>query len=390
MLEAIAVDNVYDYLKAQESAALNGEVTSNELYKRDVRLKSIEQYAFQEAARAGIKARLAEIEKSISANARDLDAIYDFNPLLIKGKVIPPVITEASDIYNLEDSTTIRTSDRIYQIKIQARFSSIAPTWRAYMQFPFESKAYPSEVYVSKALMPENETEKSVWLAATVKGWDSGVEQANTMLENNFKRLNRDYVGMVRFHEFVIQGKLTMPIISEYDLDNSNTGNTMVLNEQMLKLTRLPQFENKWIRNPNSNGFPNRGTQLSSEEVQITPPITVDKQNATVRDIQLKTVPSEVLPKKRLQEENKVVDKEIAGNTIKADYMVNPPYNVTGYTVNNAGINPVVIKPAPIPEPEPVLERRVIATEDLASSDSKFVTLKETRIINGLVRVVGE
>mgnify|MGYP001182828187 CR=1 FL=1 len=138
--------------------------------------------------------------------------LTDFGPLLIKGKVIPPVITEATDIYNLEDSTTIRTSDRIYQIKNQARFSSIAPTWRAYMQFPFENKAYSSEVYVSKALMPENETERATWLAATVKGWDSGVEQANTMLENNLKRLNRDYIGMVRFHEFVIEGiKTTIP-----------------------------------------------------------------------------------------------------------------------------------------------------------------------------------
>ena len=383
MFETMAADNVYDYLQAQEEAALNGEITQNELFKKNARMQALEQYAFQAAVRAGIKARLSEIEKHISNHSRDLDAIYDFNPLLIKGKVIPPVITEATDIYNLENSTTIRTSDRIYQIKNQARFSSIAPNWRAYMQLPMESKAYSSDIYVNKVLMPENDAEKERWVVATVKGWDSGVEQANQMLVNNFKRLNRDYTGMVRFHEFVIQGKLTMPIISEYDLDNSNTGDTMVLNEQMLKLTRLPQFENKWIRNPNSRGFPNRGSQLNGEEVQITPPLTVDKQNSTVRQIKLKTVPSDIVPKYRVQEKNTVVDKQLRANTIKADYVVNPPYNVTGYTSDNADIKPITIKPIP----EPVVEKVEVSVSDLNSSDSEFITIKETRVIKGASKV---
>lgn len=378
-------DNVYDFLKAQEQAAFKGEATTNELYKRDVRLRSLEQYAFQAAARQGIKSRLKQMELAISKNARDLDAIYDFAPLLIKGKVIPPVITEANDIYNLEDSTTIKTSDRIYQIKNQARFSSVAPNWRAYMQLPIESKAYGSEVFVSKALMPENESEKQVWLMATVKGWDSGVEQANTMLENNFKRLNRDYVGMVRFHEFVLQGKLTMPLINEYDLDNSNDGNTMVLNEQMLKLTQLPQFENKWIRNPNSRGFPTRGNQLSGNEVQVVPPYTVDKQNSSVRDIKLKVAASELKPKYQLLQENTKTDSDLKGNTISPEFIVKPPYVEDSYAENNAGVEPVVIKEPPPPKPDPVfVGKQVINQEDDSNSDNKFVTLTETRTVNGL------
>ena len=384
MLEAIATDNVYDFLRAQEQAALKGETTTNELYKRNVRLQSLEQFAFQQAARQGIKSRLKQVEEALSKNARDLDAIYDFGPLLIKGKVLPPVITEASDIYNLEDSTTIRTSDRIYQIKNQARFSSVAPNWRAYMQLPIESKTYSSDVFISKALMPENEAEKEVWLLATVKGWDSGVEQANTMLENNFKRLNRDYVGMVRFHEFVLQGKLSMPLINEYDLDNSNDGNTMVLNEQMLKLTQLPQFENKWIRNPNSRGFPTRGTQLSGDEVQVLPPITVDKQNSGIRDIKLKVAGSELKPKYQLLQPNRVSDKNLAANTISPEYVIKPPYTEASYAENNAGVEPIVIK-APLPaKPEPVyIQNKVIVREDSTNSDNRFITLTETRSVIG-------
>lgn len=387
MLDMMMPDNVYDYLKAQEQAAFKGEVTNNELFKRDVRLRSLEQFAFQQAARQGIKSRLKQMELALSNNARDLDAIYDFGPLLIKGKVIPPVITEANDIYNLEDSTTIRTSDRIYQIKNQARFSSIAPNWRAYMQLPIESKAYGSDVLITKSLMPENEVEKEVWLLATVKGWDSGVQQANTMLENNFKRLNRDYVGMVRFHEFVLQGKLSMPIINQYDLDNSNDGNTMILNEQMLKLTQLPQFENKWIRNPDSHGFPNRGNVITGSEVDVMPPITVDKRNSSTRDIKLKVSPVEVKPKYQLLQKTNYSDNNLSSNTIKPNYKVKPGYTDESYADNNAGVQPIVIKPAPAPEPKPVyIEKQVIAKENLNNSNSKFVTVTETRTVKGLLK----
>lgn len=388
MLDMMAPDNVYDYLKAQEQAAFKGEVTNNELFKRDARLRALEQYAFQSAARQGIKSRLKQIELQLSNNARDLDAIYDFGPLLIKGKVIPPVITEASDIYNLEDSTTIRTSDRIYQIKNQARFSSIAPNWRAYMPLPIESKAYSSDILISKSLMPENEAEKEVWLLATVKGWDSGVQQANTMLENNFKRLNRDYVGMVRFHEFVLQGKLSMPIINQYDLDNSNDGNTMILNEQMLKLTQLPQFENKWIRNPDSHGFPNKGSVITGSEVDVIPPVTVDKKNSSVRDIKLKVSPTELKPKYQLLQDNNYSDKRLSSNTIQPNYKVEPGYSEESYADNNAGVEPVVIKPAPQPKPKPVyIEKQVIAKEDLNNSNSDFITLTETRTVKGMLKV---
>lgn len=387
MLEAMAIDNVFDYLKAQEKAALNGEVSSAELYKRDARLRSLEQFAFQEAARQGIKARLRQIEDMISNRSRDLDAIYDFSPLLIKGKVIPPVITEASDIYNLEDSTTIRTSDRIYQIKSQARFSSISPNWRAYMQLPIDSKAYPSEVLVAESLMPKNEEEKQVWLAATVKGWDSGVEQANTMLENNFKRLNRDYIGMLRFHQFVLQGKLSMPLITEYDLDNSNDGNTMVLNQQMLKLTQLPQFENKWIRNPQSHGFPNKGTQLTGIDQTIVQPTTVNNQNDTVREIKLKVDKESVLPKYRLIDDNKVIDRRLASNKVKAEYVIEKPVVEYAYAENNAQVTPIVVKPDPVPPKPVVLSKKEV---DNSASNSNSVTINETRTVIGISKPQSE
>ncbi len=378
------VDSAYDLLRAQEKVALSGNATAGDLIKRDLRMKSIESFAFQMALTQAIKSRLAKTETELSKYARELDGIYDFGPLLIKGQVIPPVITEATDIYNLEDNTTIRTSDKIYQIKNQARFSSVAPNWRAYMPMPIDSKAYSSEIYVSKPLMPQNEAEKQVWVAATVRGWDSGTEQANTMLENNFRRLNRDYIGMVRFHEFVLQGKLTMPIISQYDLDNSNDGNTMVLNEQMLKITQLPQFENKWIRNPDAKGYPDRGMVLRGDEVQVVPPITLDRQNSNVRDIKLKMSGASLVPRERLIEKELSYDRDLSGNTLKSDYIVRPPYkNIE--PIERISTNQV------IPTAQPIIKaiaptytmqtERVEINKDSNRDQGKFLTLMETRSV---------
>ena len=377
------VDSAYDLLRAQEKIALSGNATNGELIKQDLRMKSIESFAFQMALTQAIKSRLAETEKELSKYSRELDSIYDFGPLLIKGQVIPPVITEATDIYNLEDSTTIKTSDRIYQINTQARFSSISPNWRAYMPMPMNSKAYSQEVYISKPLMPQNAAEKQVWVAATVRGWDSGIEQANTMLQNNFRRLNRDYIGMVRFHEFVLQGKLTMPIISQYDLENSNDGNTMVLNEQMLKITQLPQFENKWIRNPDARGYPTRGTELTSNEVQVIPNATVDQQNSSVRDIKLKTNAKDLTPQQRLIDKEYGYDRNLTGNTLKSDYTLRPAYKeVTPIervqvTQEIPSAEPVIMKE------QPVVENVEISKYEINKADNKsqgnFLTLTETR-----------
>ena len=375
----MAIDNAYDLLRAQEKVALSGNATNGDLLKADMRMKSIESFAFQMALTQAIKTRMAESEKELSKYSRELDAIYDFGPLLIKGQVIPPVITEATDIYNLEDSTTIKTSDKIYQIKNQARFSSVAANWRAYFPISVKNKAYSQDIFVSKPLMPQNDSEKQVWVAATVRGWDSGIEQANTMLQNNFRRLNRDYIGMVRFHEFVLQGKLTMPIINQYDLDNSNDGNTMVLNEQMLKITQLPQFENKWIRNPDARGYPTKGSQVNSDEVQVLPPITVERQNSSIRDIRLKTNPSEVLPEQRLIQKETSYDRNLSGNTLKPDYTMRPAYKEPTPIERQEPEQPV-IKVEPVEKLTANTEiSRYEINKDENASESKFITLTETR-----------
>lgn len=237
-----SADELLDF---QKKMSKTNDKTREELIGRDLKLRALSDYARSVAIRAGISAALTEINGQISANARQLDAIYNFNPLMIHGRVVPPVITEARDLYNQSGDLEIRTSEAIFKIFKQARFASTAPNWRNYLVFPIESSAYEKYSYTGGDLMPTDAVEKEVWEEATRAGWKEGIQQASIMLEQSFDRLNRDYVGMVRYHLLTVEGKVTMPVVSDYRLYDSNNGTKMVLDEKLLKLEVLPTFVKK-------------------------------------------------------------------------------------------------------------------------------------------------
>lgn len=237
-----SADELLDF---QKKMSKTNDKTREELIGRDLKLRALSDYARSVAIRAGISAALTEINGQISANARQLDAIYNFNPLMIHGRVVPPVITEARDLYNQSGDLEIRTSEAIFKIFKQARFASTAPNWRNYLVFPIESSAYEKYSYTGGDLMPTDAVEKKVWEEATRAGWKEGIQQASIMLEQSFDRLNRDYVGMVRYHLLTVEGKVTMPVVSDYRLYDSNNGTKMVLDEKLLKLEVLPTFVKK-------------------------------------------------------------------------------------------------------------------------------------------------
>ena len=239
------IDSADELLEFQKKMARTSDKTRAGLIGRDLKLRALSDYARSVAIRAGISAGLGEINGHISTYSRQLDAIYNFTPLMIKGRVVPPVITEARDLYNQNGDLEIRTSEAIFKILKQARFSSNAPNWREYLVFPIESSAYEKYSYTGGDLMPSDAVERKVWEEATKSGWKEGVQQSNIMLEQAFDRLNRDYVGMVRYHLLTVEGKVTMPIVSDYRLYDSNDGTKMVLDEKLLKLEVLPTFVKK-------------------------------------------------------------------------------------------------------------------------------------------------
>lgn len=239
------INSAYDLLRFQEQMSNEGIESREELISKSIRLRAMTEHAKSVAIRSGIKSRINTIHEAIQQNSREFDAIYDFSYLMIDGNVVPPVISEANNLYNQKGDSQVNTAAKIFKIVKQARFATPAPNWREYLNFPVESSAFEKYAYVAGEMQPKDDIELKAWQDATVEGWNLGVNQGNIILQQGMERLNRDYLGMVRFHQFVMQGKLSMPVINQYKLYDTNDGTTMVLDEKMLRISVLPTFNDQ-------------------------------------------------------------------------------------------------------------------------------------------------
>lgn len=213
------------------------------------RLETILSNAREYAIAKGMESRMKTIRDTVKAEERNLDAIYNFSPLMIHNRVVPPVITEAKDIVQNPDTLTLKTTGVLYKIDKQARFSTVAPNWREYLNFPVTQYEVAFDETPTRELMPRTKAEKDKWREITIKGFADGMEQADNILKYRLNKLNKDYQGMSRFHEFVIAGKITMPSIANRDLAIASTNSAMALDQRLLTIRTLPAFEGnmtKW------------------------------------------------------------------------------------------------------------------------------------------------
>lgn len=205
--------------------------------KTGYRLEALREAAIGVGARGGLISQASVNQKALDSVKRELDTIYDFAPLMIKGRVIPPVLTETRDIYTQGDSATLRLAGASYKVEAQARFSSRPPQWRDYL-----SQSYGALTMPSSALLPRNAEEQQVWQKAVAEGWVMGQQQAKDILRTNINRLNRDYVGMVRYHILAHKRMVTIPVVAELNMPINTTGDTMHVDEKLLRITALPKF----------------------------------------------------------------------------------------------------------------------------------------------------
>jgi defect in organelle trafficking protein DotC len=205
---------------------------------QQTRVKAIVDSGRSIGIKAGINWQLYYFNKSLEKHSRDLDLIYDFGKLMIKGRVVPPVISEVRDIYSQDDETSIKISGISYKIESQARFSSVPPNWRSYLSFGQGNTDFTPQV----AGLSLNGEEATFYKQSIKDGFQDGIEQANKMIGHGFDRLNRDYTGMIRFNTFVLQGRISMPIVANANIPVTQTGDTLTLDEKLLRITVLPSF----------------------------------------------------------------------------------------------------------------------------------------------------
>lgn len=200
-----------------------------------IREMALKETALSLGAQSGLAWRAKIIDEQLVKQARNLDAIYDFNALLLENNVQPPVLLEGRNLLNLADTQTIRISDRTYKVAKQAHFVTTAPNWRQYLWMDYSKPEYP---HVS--LLPTNKTEKEIWCAYVEKGWDQGIDQANTILEESIARIKEDFVGMILYRKLLAMNMVSAPYVSHTDLGVTGDGEEIRIDDKVLRITALP------------------------------------------------------------------------------------------------------------------------------------------------------
>ena len=220
--------------------------SSVEVYVSDVeqqaRIEAMLELVKQKGIKLGINDYLKETRSVIQSQERHLDSIYNFKPYMIKNVIIPPVIIESKDLIETPNPLSYKTTKQTYKIDKQARFSTRAPDWRQYLTFPTLDSNVDYVTFIPKEMLPSNQQERTLWEKEATKAYKAGLIEGKNILDDAIGRLNKDFLGMLKFHEFVIEGKLSMPAISSQALAVAATQDSMALDMKLLQIQQLPQF----------------------------------------------------------------------------------------------------------------------------------------------------
>jgi defect in organelle trafficking protein DotC len=223
---APTLDQLLSNQITSEGAAANKSEVS------EMRRQAIVEIASALGSSGGLAYRMGQIRKDVDAQAGQLDQLFDFTKMTVSPGVLAPVLTEGLANYSQESPDQVRIADKIYKIEAPAKFVSVYPTWRSYLIFSFPNYDMPSAAY-----LPKNDKEKAIWDQAVKTGWQQGIEQANSIFEASYNRLERDYKGMIKYKILLAEGLITPTIIAKQNLGVTGGGREMAINDQIFRIT---------------------------------------------------------------------------------------------------------------------------------------------------------
>lgn len=200
-----------------------------------IREMALKETALSLGAQSGLASRAKAIDDQLVKQTRNLDTIYDFNSLILENNVLPPVLLEGRNTLNLADTQTIRVSDRTYKVAKQAHFITTPPDWRQYLWLDYKKPEYPNIT-----LLPVNKQERQLWCYYVEKGWQNGVEQANTILEESIARIKEDFTGMILYRKLLAMNMVSPPYVSHTNLGVTGDAAEIHIDDRVLRITALP------------------------------------------------------------------------------------------------------------------------------------------------------
>lgn len=228
--------------------------------ERDLRSKAMREAANSYGARSGLLRGNYENRLALEKVASAYDASYNFAPLMLtdlqpveKGGdgrprlIRPPVITKGAQSFNKLDARTVRERDLIIKIETNVEFTPAPPNWRTYLMRDLGEKVASLPHYT---LMPRSSDEKKSWDGWVAEGWAIGYAQAKAIMDADLNRLQRDFDGMVMYHELVAQQLLTLPYVASRNDGVTGDDNQMNVNDVTLRISVVPAFKrrpSRWL-----------------------------------------------------------------------------------------------------------------------------------------------
>jgi defect-in-organelle-trafficking protein DotC len=213
------------------------------------RLLAIKEAATSLGARTGLVTRANAILGDLEAEAVTLDRTFAFQFLRLNGSVQPPVIVEARDAVTQADDRVLNITDRVYRIEVQAKLPTVPTTWRDYLYRGLTVNGKPV-AWPDAVLQPQNDAERQIWRDAVRIGWTSGTEQADGIFALNLARLERDFNGMLLYHELRRKGMVSDPIVADASFGvTGDADKQMNIGERVYRITVTPAFNmdsRKW------------------------------------------------------------------------------------------------------------------------------------------------
>lgn len=208
------------------------------------RAETLRQAALIYGAQGGLAARSFAINEMLRRYEAQLNAIYDFRPLVLPvggGQTLmrPPIISEAQMAFALaENGQVARETSCIFEITREAQLTSAPPNWRAYLVRTWGTPARPAD-----AALPRTSREVDYWNRVLAEGWAQGERQAVDIFLSDLGRLQRDIVGMARYRVLLRIGLVEEPRVAFQSTAAEGGRSRLAIGDRTVRITDQPGLQ---------------------------------------------------------------------------------------------------------------------------------------------------
>lgn len=224
-------------LSLAEMQELSRPSSSEEGERDRIRGGAIRDMGLSFGARGGLAWGARDINRRLMERAPELTRTFDFNAILIRDRrgvaLLPPVVSESRDtMEQMEEGRVLRVADAFYEIIAPARFIPVVPLWHSYLLRTYSAPEMPPF-----ELLPRTEAERELWRRSVAEGWEAGLRQAEDIFQEDMRRLERDFQGMVRYATLLRENRISAPFVAAAAHGVTGTADAVRVNDRSFRIT---------------------------------------------------------------------------------------------------------------------------------------------------------